>query len=167
MVKEITGDLVRDGHGFIAHQANYLGVMGGGVAYAIQRDLLTPEAFAEYQRLCWENGPELLGKNQYLPARNGSTVVNMFCQNDYGDEQGSLTNYRAMRMCFLALREEAEATGTPIFIPGRIGCGIAGGRWPLVKQIIHATLGDARVPVTLVYLGQMDGGATPEREASE
>ena len=62
-----------------------------------------------------------------------------------------MTNYDAMERCFCDLRKFAEAFGVPLYLPARIGCGIAGGNWNRVKSIIKRTLGEATIPVTVVY----------------
>ena len=150
MIQEIVGDLLRDGKGIICHQVNYQGVMGGGIAYSIAEKLLSAEQYREYQRLCAEKGKKLLGTNWY--AKCGDVIVaNMFCQNAEPRNGQSLTNYEAMELCFRDLRKIAEAFGTPLYLPARIGCGIAGGNWNRVKSIIKRTLGEATIPVTVVY----------------
>ena len=151
MIQEIVGDLLRDGKGMICHQVNYQGVMGGGIAYSIAEKLLSQKQYREYQRLCMKKGKKLLGTNWY--AECGDIIVaNMFCQNaEPRIGQTTLTNYVAMELCFRCLRDYAEARGVPIYLPARIGCGIAGGDWNRVKAIIKNALGAATVPVTIVY----------------
>lgn len=150
-VREITGDIIRDGRGIICHQVNFQGVMGGGVAASIREHLLSKEQYKEYQRYCDNRGNDALGTVWYCTARQSNVVANMFCQNAEADLYGCLTNYDCMEKCFEDVRTIAETWHHPVFIPGYIGCGIAGGRWPKVKRIIEKVFRDTKVPVTIVY----------------
>lgn len=173
-VNEITGDIIRDGYGIICHQVNFQGVMGGGVAASIRERLLSDEQYKEYQRYCRTNGAGALGKVWYTPvdaekAKDNKPLVvaNMFCQNARPDARtGCLTHYDFMEDCFADVKNIAETWKRPIFIPGYIGCGIAGGDWNRVKWIIQHTFRDAKVPVTIVYWekeswNQMDDDELP------
>lgn len=159
MIKEIKGDIIRDGKGMICHQCNYQGVMGAGVAYQIKRSLLSPSQYAEYKQLCFDSGYSLLGTNQYIHCDNElvganheiQIVVNMFCQNEEHDWRGSRTNYDAMRECFNSILINAETLKLPVYIPGYIGCGLAGGDWDTVKNIIWDIFEKSDVEVTIVY----------------
>lgn len=68
MVREITGDLLSCDADVICHQVNYYGVMGGGIAAAIRRRVLTDSQYSNYQRL-W-----LLMATTYLAKYNISAV---------------------------------------------------------------------------------------------
>ena len=152
LIREITGDLIRDGQGIICHQCNFHGVMGAGIAYAIQDQLFTPEQYAKYAELCQTKGSSLLGTNQYIVCPNGLIVANMFCQNSTMRRlDPCLTNYVAMRTCFMDLRREAEERHLPVCIPGYIGCGIAGGDWERVKDIIVDVFGNSDVLTLIIY----------------
>lgn len=158
MIREITGDLLRDGKGVLCHQVNYQGVMGAGIAWAIREKLLTPSQYAEYVNLCMEKGAGLLDTVQFLDC--GEVIVaNMFCQNDFVIPDhpvlllsgGTLTNYTAMRLCFEQVKHKALWAGVPVSIPGYIGCGIAGGDWRAVKKIIDGVFSTGPVEATIIY----------------
>lgn len=151
MLEEIAGDLITVGQGIIAHQTNYDGVMGGGVAYSIRQKLLSDWDYKQYQDYCAKYGPALLGTNQYFCCSFDVWVANMFCQNDFTGVTGCLTNYEAMRRCLEHLRSVAHIFGRPIYLPGRIGCGIAGGDWTRVKALIEEVMDGVETPVTIVY----------------
>lgn len=151
MIKEILGDLIRDGEGILCHQVNYQGVMGGGIAYSIREKLLTPEQYQEYRDLCNAQADKLLGTVTYADCGE-VTVANLFCQNGFTSSASfQLTNYEAMRQCFEAVRAEAERRNAPVCLPGYIGCGIAGGNWEIVKTLIYEVFDAATVPVTIIY----------------
>lgn len=150
MVKEITGDLLRDGKGILCHQVNFHGVMGGGIAYSISK-ILPPKEYDKYHRYCMIHGVGAMGKVQWLhlPA-TGRVVANMFSQRDWGAAEG-LTDYAAMRRCFTRVRTYAKRYKLPVYIPGYIGCGIAGGDWNTVKGIIMDVFYGYPVEATIVY----------------
>lgn len=149
-VNEITGDIIRDGKGIICHQVNFQGVMGGGVAASIREHLLSREQYKEYQQYCDKKGADTLGTVWYCTAKRSIVVANMFCQNAFASH-GCFTNYGCMEKCFDDIRNIAETWKHPVFIPGYIGCGIAGGDWHRVKGIIQKVFRDTKVPVTIVY----------------
>lgn len=150
MVKEITGDLIRDGQGILCHQVNYAGVMGAGIARTIADKLLTAGDYQAYQRFCTMNGKKALGYVYYLNAVDGRLVANMFSQKGF-DESGDLTDYQAMLNCFAHIRKLAAKKGLPVSIPGYIGCGIAGGDWEKVRFVINKVFGGPGVDATIIY----------------
>ena len=142
MLKEITGDLLTVKKGVICHQVNYHGVMGGGIAAAIAENILTEEQYAEYADYCRRLGRAALGTVQFLGLDTDLIVANMFCQDDARVAMGeaNITDYDTMRRCFIRVRSIAQVYGKRIYIPRNIGCGIAGGSWDVVREIIKDTL---------------------------
>ena len=153
MVIEITGDLLKVKSGIICHQVNYYGVMGGGVAAAIADKILTAEQYAAYSNYCRQAGRTALGNVQLLGSVPGLVVANMFCQDEAKpqlDGKYDITDYEAMLNCFTRIRDLAEAHGMTVHIPHRIGCGIAGGDWNLVRQLIYSVFHEIPVDVFIV-----------------
>lgn len=151
MVKQITGDLLNVKSGIVCHQTNYHGVMGAGVAAAIKKELLTEEQYEKYVAYCYTHKGAALGSVQYIDTRiPGVTVANVFCQMAYMDKNHTLTSYTAMEECFKAIRDEAMRLDAPVYFPYKIGCGIAGGDWPTVEQIIKDVFDDSEVQVYIV-----------------
>lgn len=156
MVREVTGDLTRFDADFICHQANFYGVMGGGVALSIWHRLLDAPAKTAYRELCMEKGRELLGKAQYLPivredGRPG-LLFNLFCQDDRPQADGGLTRYDCMRTCLKAVEKAARQNGNrTVALPGYMGCGIAGGNWHKVYGIIMDVFAESPIECTIVY----------------
>ena len=71
-------------------------------------------------------------------------VYNLFTQNFYSNRKIRNANYASIAACFKKLSEQGIKE---VAIP-RIGCGLAGGDWEVVKQIINdATLDDLDVYV--------------------
>ena len=160
MVTEITGDLLKVRSGIICHQVNYYGVMGGGVAAAIADKILTAEQYAAYSNYCRQAGRTALGNVQLLGNVPGLVVANMFCQDEAKpqlDGKYDITDYEAMLTCFIRIRDLAEAHNMTVHIPHRIGCGIAGGDWNLVRQLIYSVFHESPVDAFIVCREAADG----------
>ena len=156
---EMYGDILspnQTGHEvLVCHQVNCMGVMGAGLAKQL-RDLF-PQMYLFYKRVC-DRTPDkqsLLGKIDCYPVNyNGYdyTIVSIFGQERYG--RGScFTDYQALRKAFQTIR--CMATPLParpltrVRIPYRLGCGLAGGDWNIVKSIIQEELLDYDVIVEI------------------
>lgn len=155
MVSEINGDIFAQIHGgecVICHQTNIFGVMGAGIAAAIRGKLLTREQYGEYVRLCESEGCRLLGFVQYFRCDGGIIVANCFCQ-DEGRQTSydyNITSYSDMKRCFIKVRDMAERGNLPVYIPYKMGCGIAGGSWETVRSIIDSVFGRSSVHAIIV-----------------
>lgn len=137
MMQEVTGDILAVDADIIAHQVNYAGVMGAGVADAIRKKLLTRYGYEKYKTVCADAGSKLLGHVLYLRGRTGQIVANCFSQNDYPDYAGNLTSYGALARCVDDLAKLAKEKGYTVAIPWHYGCGIAGGDWLRVYSIFE------------------------------
>lgn len=149
MVSEISGDLLQVEVGIIGHQTNFYGVMGAGVALAIQRKLLTGYEYRKYENICRQTGRTLLGSVQILQANDGRYVANIFSQDDV-IKNGTLTDYEALRKGLKFLNEYAATQGVSVALPAGIGCGIAGGDWRIVRGIIYEVFGESDVECIIV-----------------
>ena len=54
MINEIKGNALNVECDVLAHQTNYFGVMGGGIAFQIRKQLLSKQNFDDYQKYCNE-----------------------------------------------------------------------------------------------------------------
>ena len=154
MVKTIKGDLLECGANLLCHQTNYYGVMGGGIAASIRAKALSKKSYQAYKDWCRECGRGLLGRVQILPyeGHEGQFIVNMFCQDDeHPDPDGNITDYDEMRWAMTLIELEARAKHLSVAFPARIGCGIAGGDWHKVNEMIHRVFGPSSVDCTIVY----------------
>lgn len=155
MVREIKGDLLEQEKGILCHQTNYEGVMGGGIALTIWNTLLTEQTRKNYVEFCEDSGKDALGFVQFLFVKEDLIVANCFSQNGFSepDAYGSITNYDAMRNCFVKVRDFAIQTNLPfVYIPYGMGCGIAGGKWDTVQGIIEDVFGASDVTAMIVRL---------------
>lgn len=154
MLTEITGDLLKISSGILCHQVNYRGVMGGGIAAAIADQILSESQYAAYVGYCKQAGRTALGTTQLLGGPF-LVVANMFCQDEALSQNGNqgITDYDAMRQCFIRVRGFAQTQNLTVYIPHNIGCGIARGDWETVKSIIEEVFSDSAVNAVIVSRG--------------
>lgn len=166
MITVEKGDLLTCDADFICHQTNFYGVMGGGVAWSIKRLLLDEDntdgaGYRAYQELCVNKGRDLLGSVQFLPVTHRDTgrayiLGNLFCQDGDVQPYGGLTSYTNMRKCLMAVERAAWETGNKtVAVPGKIGCGISGGNWDVVRTIIDDVFSASPVHCRVIF---WDGG---------
>ena len=118
----------------IVHQVNCQGVMGAGLALAIKRKY--PEVYDRYKIACSTIEPEdLLGKIQLIKTYDGKIVCNLFGQLNYGRNKVQ-TDYEAITICFDKIYKYAKLNNLTVAVPYNIGCGLAGGKWTRVLNII-------------------------------
>ena len=137
----------------IAHQTNCRGVMGAGVAKQIKEKLLTPQAFNRYLEVCNQYRGSLLGETLMLPTIDGRLVANCFGE-DVPTGQGLDTNYNALMHSLNRVRNYMRKTNTCAAIPGLIGCGLAGGDWKIVSDIIVKLFANTPQAVCICYYNQ-------------
>lgn len=147
ITKYIQGDITETELKYIAHGVNCQNTMGSGVAKALFTKW--PEVKENYHVYC----NTMIERYQYKPKdflgwaqlvnTNGPTVFNCFTQENYGYDGKRYVNYTAIVDAFANLISQ-EAMGVitgPIAIP-KIGCGLAGGNWTFMEQLINDTVTD-------------------------
>ncbi len=140
------GNLLDAEEPIIVHQVNCMGVMASGVAKAI-RDKY-PEVFTQYRSVYREECEnDLLGAVQYVKI-NGVTIVNLFGQKNYLPRGIKHTSYDALYNGFSDINKQMEGD---IAIP-KIGCGLGGGDWNVVEQIILEVFKDSDRQITVYEL---------------
>lgn len=151
MIKIQKGNLFEAKQGLICHQVNCRGVMGAGVAKTFKEKY--PDSFTAYTSWCKKFEPGILLGNCVFMEENGNiTTCSMFAQDRYGRDE-VFTDYEAFRRCcqrIVAFLKTScnwadEARAYPINIPYKIGCGLAGGNWDIVYQILREELGNYNV----------------------
>lgn len=160
MLSVVFGDAVAYPGGILVHQVNYEGVMGGGIAYAIKKNLLPHAAYEEYVRRCEVGGKHNLGTVLWSKLPDSAPqkfVANCFSQlgPDNADEEfvdDGQTSYTALQRCLEEVRAFAIRKKLTVIIPGYIGCGIAGGNWERVQFIIYNVFMHAPVEAYICYL---------------
>ena len=129
------GDLLESDCNIIAHQCNCYCIMGGGIARQIR--LKYPEAYqADLETIRGDRSK--LGT--FSMGHNGTRIIyNLYGQYGYGS--GLQTDYRALEMALRAMRKDIWINYVNIWpevgVPFGMGCGLAGGDWPTVEDIIN------------------------------
>lgn len=168
---EIKGDLIelaKEGKfDVISHGANCFCMMGAGIAVAMKNSFSADKFELEAKR--YRGDYNKLGQIDYEPVnRKTGKVINtledlftadidsdlltdnriehsVIVVNSYTQfDGGSNLDYTALRMCLKKINFmfKGRSIGLPL-----IGCGIAGGDWNIVKQLIKAYLKDMDVTI--------------------
>lgn len=168
MYEEIKGDLIKlalDGKfDVISHGCNCFCIMGAGIApqmaTAFGASLADNEAHRLMEKLCGEGYQiELLGniaswspytKYGVTEVPENLIVVNSYTQYGFGLNHpgGSKVplDYAALTLCMKKINHMFK--GKHIGLP-QIGCGLAGGDWEKVKEIIKTELKDCKVTIVI------------------
>lgn len=128
---------VGEGPKIIVHVCNDIGGWGRGFVLALSNRWPEPEQ--RYR--AWHRGETAqrftLGEVQFVQVGDGTWVANMIGQRDVRSVGGvPPVRYEAIRQGLRQAAEQASRVGASIHMP-RIGCGLAGGKWELVENIIH------------------------------
>ena len=137
MITHKKGDLLKATEKIIGHQVNCFGV-AAGLAGAIFRKW--PTAEQDYQRLVKKCQPKaLLGMAHFTGEqkdRDRHIICNLFGQY----EPGPAYNPQRLEQALEQLGNTARIMNWSVALPYRISCGIAGGDWDEVLQIIERTM---------------------------
>lgn len=141
-----TGNILEAPENYISQGCNAQGKMGSGLAKAIyERYPEVREAYLASYRLHRKLDLPFLGTIHHCHT-DRHVVINMITQEFYGYDGKLYASYEAIESCFKLLDEEAkrrnsepndimpnmEAVAIPL-----IGCGLAGGDWNIVSEIIE------------------------------
>ena len=139
------GNLFDATKGVICHQVNCRGVMGAGVAAQFKKKF--PMSYRVYKDWCSKYRDGILLGKCCICSDSGYTTCSMFAQTDYGRARPQ-TNYDAFRNCCTFIKDylsqSLDPTAIPINMPYNIGCGLAGGDWDIIYQIIREELTDGQ-----------------------
>lgn len=142
MIKYIDSDATKIDVDVLGHQCNTKGVMGAGIAKTIKQ--LYPDVYKEYKLFC-QNNKKVLGTTQLVKSNEGKYIANIFGQDDYRG-RGLKTNYKALRKALEELHYKMIGLNLKtLSIPYLIGCGLGGGDWEIVDQIINDIFGESSI----------------------
>ena len=138
MVKYMCGDLLKSGCNIICQQVNCQGVMGSGIAKSI-RDAYPRcyEIYKDYVNIV--GSEECLGTVNFFPVDLQTTIANMFAQLHYLPRGIVHTDYDAFRNCCKQIKAYVinNRLNVRIGFPDHIGCGLGGGDWDTVHNILR------------------------------
>ena len=138
ITRYIQGDITETELKFIAHGVNCQNTMGSGVAKALFTKW--PEVKARYHRYFERLGsPEDFLGDISTARIDDLLVLNMHTQLNYGYDGQRYVSYAAVAKCFTAA--SILYRGQTIAIP-KIGCGLAGGNWTFMEQLINDSVSD-------------------------
>jgi O-acetyl-ADP-ribose deacetylase (regulator of RNase III) len=130
----VKGDLLQSDCHVIAHQANCFSSMEAGIAKQIKQ--IYPEAYQADRDFPYPP-EERLGKISVAKVDTNRYVVNLYGQYHY-DGPGPKTDYAALEKALIEMFDyDYEGINNPKFgVPFNIGCGLAGGNWGIVSEIL-------------------------------
>lgn len=129
----IDGNIFDCKEDIIVHQVNCQGVMGSGLAKQIKEKY--PEVFNGYYHYCkTQELKDIFGTALICEASDGKYVANLFGQDKYG--QGLQTDYDMFKKALQEIHDFAKEQNLSVALPYKIGCGLAGGDWNTVFDII-------------------------------
>ena len=143
-MQHLKGNILDVEYGIICQQVNCKLVMGAGLAKQI-RDKW-PRVYTEYKLMMSTNHYSRLGKCQIVEVITRKLyVANLFGQYAYGGFTKKHTNYNALTQAIQKLDSWHKSNchnSFPIWIPYKLGCGLAGGDWEIVQSILFQNLSD-------------------------
>ncbi|MDX8567772.1 macro domain-containing protein [Elizabethkingia sp. HX XZB] len=141
-INYIKGDATKPdmvGNKIIAHICNDIGGWGKGFVVAVSKRWKEPElSYREW----FKSGENFnLGEIRLVQAISDIWIANMIGQHKINQNPNGTPpiRYEAVEICLEKLAEEALNLNAVVCMP-RIGCGLAGGKWEKIEQIIIRTL---------------------------
>lgn len=134
-LKIVEGDLLSADADAICQQVNCQGVMGAGLAKAICTKW--PVVRQLYYEYCNDVGAPfaLLGRVHVVREPGiPFDIVNVFGQLNYGRKNFRYTHYYALETAFKEI--DRIYAGKKVAFPYGFGCGLAGGDWDVVSDLI-------------------------------
>jgi len=137
-------DILSVTRGLICHGVNCQGVMGAGLALQIRNKW--PQVYESYRKYISDaksktpNSDSFLGDCITAEISDQLLVVNCFTQVYYGNHKPYYSlqhfDYLAFDTILNFLFELSDTWSLPLCFP-EIGCGLAGGNWKIVSQMIE------------------------------
>ena len=142
MVKYKKGDLFQADEDILAHGVNCSGAFGSGVAAGMAKNhrKARDEYFWKWENLGWE-----LGDVQFV-ASNEKWIANCATQYKYMPRTVRHADYPAIKAAMEVVKGFAQTNDLTIAIP-KIGAGLAGGDWNVIKAILEEVFNDYDVMV--------------------
>ena len=145
-INYVKGDATKPitvGQNIIVHICNDIGKWGKGFVMCLSRKW--PKVKKEY--IEWYKNSDSnnfkLGEIQIIKIDDNTYVCNMICERDIKHINGiPPIRYEALEECLNKLCDYNYNVHMP-----RIGCGLAGGKWEIIEDIINKTLIKNNIPV--------------------
>lgn len=131
MIYYADGDILTNDYKIFCHQVNCQKVMGAGLAKQIKDKY--PEVYQIYQ----DREYPYLGAIDWIPTSDNRICVNMYAQDFYGRDR-RYTDYIAFVDCLNEIENEIITLPKEwsIAFPYGIGCGLGGGDWRIIEELL-------------------------------
>lgn len=133
MERQYFGDICKVPKGIICHQVNCQKKMGKGLALQIRNQ------FTRHYIDFLNTEPEL-GKVLLTPISSDLYIAAFYSQDHFGPKGKTYTNYNAFDRCLIEVNAFAAVHDLQIYIPFKIGCGLGGGDWNIIRSMIRERL---------------------------
>jgi O-acetyl-ADP-ribose deacetylase (regulator of RNase III) len=131
----------------IIHGCNCQGVMGSGVALAIRNRF--PRAYEKYKdQLIFT-----LGTVQFVECKDKlgtKWIGNCLTQQFYGRNKVQYCSYDAIQKCLEEVVHFCAKNNITAFAMPKIGCGLGGGNWKIVSNIVEEVTADRNI-LAIIY----------------
>ena len=148
MIKFEQGDILDPKYKIFCHQVNCKGVMGAGLARQIRSKY--PEVYKDYELRC-QSRHDNLGSCIFSYTNDNRLCISMFAQNRYGHGE-QFTDYGAFSNCLKHIKDFATYALEDFVIafPYKIGCGLAGGDWNIIYEMLKELSQEIKQDVIIV-----------------
>lgn len=140
-----------DGTKILVHICNDIGKWGKGFVLAISKRWSSPELV--YKKAFTKASKPQLGEVQFIQVENDIVVANIIGQAGIRSPKDTKSTapirYPAVRQGLAIIAQYALQHNASVHMP-RIGCGLAGGKWEEIEQVINDEL-IAKDIATTVY----------------
>lgn len=150
IVDVVDQDILKIKEGVICHQVNCMGA-AGGLAGAIFRKYPTAHSQYKITVQSFLNDWLPLGTTDLIEVESNLFVANMFAQYEYGTDSRK-TEYGTFRMCIRDLISNIHWQKNPInkiYFPYGIGCGLGGGNWEIIREVIKYEFTDYKYKIII------------------
>jgi O-acetyl-ADP-ribose deacetylase (regulator of RNase III) len=152
MVNYTIGNLFETKANVIAHGVNCKGAFGAGIAGQIRKlyPIVADSYLGKYNKQGWN-----LGDVQFVTVQANFFIANCATQYDFGSE-GIYVNYNALHKCLSKVLKFCKDGQYSLALP-RIGAGLAGGNWKIIKGILEEAAEGHPYDITVYSLEQDSG----------
>lgn len=144
-MKQIEGNLLDIPDGLLAHVVNDRHIMGGGIALQIRNKW--PHVAKQYRTSTAMHGAcqvIFVGLGEHRLA-----VCNLFAQRGLRAKDHPIgrryLHYGDLALALGDLRAEAQFYKLDVFVPFLMGCGLAGGNWEVVLELLDTFVPTATI----------------------
>jgi len=154
------------GRKLIVHVVNDATSNWGGIGFAKALRNKWPAVQEDFKSWAATERTALsLGNVRIMNVNDDVSVASMVCQKGYGPSTKPRIRYAALRRCLAIVAEFAAKHRMSANMP-RIGCGQAGGRWEIVRELIATSLCANGIPATVYDLPNATPAEPLQKELS-